>query len=94
MDAEPVLRCQFIEDDKQPYWQPFENPDGIQWVEFVLNDDKQAAIEQFIKSPFYYKGQMLNVRLIRTADNDIICVKICHACSDAGGLKAYLQLLA
>jgi len=94
LDAEPVLRCQFIEDDKQPYWQPFENPDGIQWVEFVLNDDKQAAIEQFIKSPFYYKGQMLNVRLIRTADNDIICVKICHACSDAGGLKAYLQLLA
>ncbi|MEQ8176581.1 MAG: condensation domain-containing protein [Syntrophomonadaceae bacterium] len=94
LNAEPVLRCRFIEDDKQPYWQPFEKPNEIQWVEFVLNDDKQAAIEQFLKSPFFYEGQMLNVRLIRTGDNDVICVKICHACSDAGGLKQYLQLLA
>jgi len=94
LDAEPVLRCQFIEDDKQPYWQPFENPEEIQWFEFVQNDSKQAAIEQFLKSPFYCEEQMLSVRLIRVNDNDTLCVKICHACSDAGGLKQYLQLLS
>ncbi len=96
LDAEPILRCQFIENDKQPYWQPFDNPDQIQWFEFVLvqNDSKQAAIEQFLKSPFYYEEQMLSVRLIRVNDNDILCVKIAHACSDAAGLKQYLQLLA
>ena len=53
LDAEPILRCQFIENDKQPYWQPFENPDEIPWFEFVQNDSKQVAIEQFLKSPFY-----------------------------------------
>ncbi|MEN6389156.1 MAG: condensation domain-containing protein [Syntrophomonas sp.] len=94
LDAEPVLRCQFIEDDKQPYWQPFDNPDEIQWFEFVQNDSKQATIEQFLKSPFYYEEQMLSVQLIRVNDYDILCVKIAHACSDAAGLKQYLQLLA
>ncbi len=94
LDAEPVLRCQFIESDKQPYWQPFENPDEIQWFEFVQNDSKQVAIEQFLKSPFYCEEQMLSVQLIRVNDNDTLCVKISHACSDAGGLKQYLQLLA
>jgi len=94
LDAEPILRCQFIENDKQPYWQPFENPDEIPWFEFVQNDSKQVAIEQFLKSPFYCEEQMLSVRLIRVNDNDTLCVKICHACSDGGGLKQYLQLLA
>lgn len=94
LDAEPILRCQFIENDKQPYWQPFENPDQIQWFEFVENDSRQVAIEQFLKSPFYYEEQMLSVRLIRVNDHDTLCVKICHACSDGAGLKQYLQLLA
>ncbi|HEX3012121.1 MAG TPA: condensation domain-containing protein [Syntrophomonadaceae bacterium] len=94
LDAEPVLRCQFIENDKQPYWQPFENPDEVQWFEFIQNDSNQATIEQFLKSPFYCKEQMLSVQLIRVNDNDTLCVKISHACSDAGGLKQYLQLLA
>ncbi len=94
LDAEPVLQCQFIENDKQPYWQPFENPDEIQWFEFVQNDSLQVAIEQFLKSPFYCEEQMLSVQLIRANNNDTLCVKICHACSDAGGLKQYLQLLA
>lgn len=94
LDAEPVLRCRFIEDEKQPYWQPFKNPGEMQWFEFVQNDSKQAAIEQFLKNPFYCEEQMLNVQLIRVNDNDILCVKICHACSDGAGLKQYLQLLA
>ncbi|MEN6462776.1 MAG: condensation domain-containing protein [Syntrophomonas sp.] len=94
LDAEPVLRCQFIENDKKPYWKPFEKPDEIQWFELLQSDNKQAAIEQFLKSPFYCEEQMLSVQLIRASDNDTLCVKICHACSDAAGLKQYLQLLA
>ncbi|MEN6389155.1 MAG: condensation domain-containing protein [Syntrophomonas sp.] len=94
LDAEPVLGCQFIEDDKQPYWQRFEKLEELQWFDLVRNDNKQEAVEQFSKSSYYCEGQMLNVQVIRATDNDTLCVKICHACSDAGGLKAYLQLLA
>lgn len=94
LDAEPVLRCLFFEDDKQPHWQPFENPDTIRWFEFIQADNKQAAIDQFLKSPFYCERQMLSVQLIRADHDDTLGVKICHACSDGGGLKQYLQLLA
>ena len=94
LDAEPVLGCQFIVDDKQPYWQRFESPDEMQWFEFVQEDDKQEATQQFLKSPFAFDGQQVNVRLIRTEDGDILCLKISHACSDSAGLKEYLDLLA
>lgn len=95
LDAEPILRCQYIQNDKQSYWQPFENPDEIQWFEFIQSDNEQAAaIVQFLKSPFYNEEQLLSVQLIRASDNDTLCVKICHACSDGGVLKQYLQLLA
>lgn len=94
LDAEPVLGCKFIEDKKQPYWQRFESPDEIQWYDFVQNDNKEEAVEQFLKSPFALEGQQVNVRLIRAMDGDTLCVKISHGCSDAAGLKEYLQLLA
>lgn len=94
LDAEPVLGCRFFEDEKQPYWQRFEQPDKIPWFESVQKDNKQEAVEQFLKSQFIHEGQQLNVRLIRAQAGDSLCVKICHACSDAGGLKEYLQLLA
>ncbi len=94
LDAEPILGCQFIEDEKQPYWQRFEQPDEIPWFEFVQKDNKQEAVEQFLTGPFIGEGQQINVLLIRTPAGDNLCIKICHACSDAGGLKEYLQLLA
>lgn len=94
LDAEPVLGCRFIEDEKQPYWQRFEKPDEIQWFEFVQNDNKQEAVEQFLKGPFIHDGQQVNVQLIRAEGGDTLCIKINHSCSDATGLKEYLQLLA
>ncbi|PKM78140.1 MAG: hypothetical protein CVU90_03710 [Firmicutes bacterium HGW-Firmicutes-15] len=94
LDAEPVLGCRFIEDEKQPYWQRFERPDEMQWFEFVTKDNKKEATQQFLKSPFTHDGQQVNVRLIRTEDGDTLCIKISHACSDAAGLKEYLDLLA
>jgi len=94
LDAEPVLGCRFIEDEKQPYWQRFENPDEMPWFKFIQKENKEETVEQFLKSPFACEGQQVNVRLIRTEDGDTLCVKISHACSDAAGLKQYLDLLA
>lgn len=50
LDAEPVLGCRFIEDDKQAYWQRFDNPDEVQWIKFVQNDNKQEAMEKELSS--------------------------------------------
>ncbi len=94
LDAEPVLGCRFVEDEKKPYWQRFESPDEIQWFEFIHNDNKEEAVEQFLKSPFPHEEQQVYVQLIRSQDGDTLCIKISHACADATGLKEYLQLLA
>lgn len=94
LDAEPVLGCRFIEDEKRPYWQRFEEPDEIPWFEFIQGDNEQETVEHFLKCPFALAGQQVNVRLIRAEGGDTLCIKICHACSDAKGLKEYLQLLA
>lgn len=93
LDAEPVLGCRFIEDE-QPYWRRFEEPDEIMWFEFVKSDNKQEAAGRFLKSTFAHDGQQIKVRLIRSRDKDTLCVKISHACSDAAGLKQYLEILA
>ncbi len=94
MDVEPILGCRFVEDDKQPYWQRFEHLDNMPWFEFTLDAKQQEAVERFLIGQFYVPGQLLNIRLIRTGSVDTLCVKICHACSDAGGLKQYLGLLS
>lgn len=94
LDAEPVLGCRFVEDEKKPYWQRFESLDEIQWFEFIQNDNKEEAAAQFLKSPFAHTDQQVNVQLIRAQYEDVLCIKISHACSDAAGLKEYLQLLA
>jgi len=94
LEAEPILGCRFIEDKKQPYWQRFDDLDELQWFACISSDNKNGSLDRFIKSPFFHEGQQLNVCLAQANDGDSLCVKINHACSDAGGLKQYLQLLA
>lgn len=94
LDLEPVLGCTFVENDPQPYWRRFDDLDEMQWFTCINTDDKQEPIDRFVKGPFYHEGQQINVALFHAPDGDSLCIKICHACSDAGGLKSYLELLA
>lgn len=94
LDAEPILGCHFVEDNPQPYWQRFNNPDDMQWFECISADEKDAVIEHFVKRPFFHEGQQINVCLIHAADCHTLVVKMSHGCCDAGGLKEYLALLA
>lgn len=79
LDAEPVLGCRFVEDEKQPYWQRFESPDEIPWFEFAQNNNKEEAADQFLKRPFAHEEQQVNVQLIRAEEGDTLCIKISHA---------------
>lgn len=94
LDAEPILGCRFVEDEKQPYWQRCDDLDEMQWLVCISTDHKDEAIDCFLKSPFFHAGQQINVCLVQAEGGDSLCVKISHACSDAGGLKEYLELLA
>lgn len=94
LDAEPILGCKFVEDEKVAYWKRFEDLEGIKWFGFELADNKRGATEQFLKSSFAFEGQQVYVQLIRAGEGDTLCVKINHSCSDGAGVKEYLQLLA
>ncbi|NLW91334.1 MAG: hypothetical protein GXY34_07010 [Syntrophomonadaceae bacterium] len=94
LDTEPVLGCRFVEEDPQPRWQRFENLDEMQWLACTSPDNLDEAIDRFIKDSFFHEEQQLNVGLFQTEGGDTLVVKISHTCSDAGGLKDYLQLLA
>ncbi len=94
LDAEPILGCQFIEDEKTAYWQRFENLDKLSWFEFKQAKDEEEAVMQFLRSSFPLEGQQILVRLIRLEQADVIGVKINHAASDGRGAKDYLELLA
>lgn len=94
LDAEPVLGCRFVEEDPQPRWQRFDNLDEMQWLACTSPDNQDEAIDRFIKDSFFHEEQQLNVGLFQTEGGDTLVVKISHACSDAGGLKDYLKLLA
>lgn len=95
IEAEPILGSRFIERKYHPYWQRFIDLDSIEWFSLEETLDKQKAINRFLTTPLNNEHeQQLKVKLIRSKENDTLCVKISHACCDGGGLKAYQQILA
>lgn len=95
IEAEPILGSRFIEKKFHPYWQQFTDLDSIEWFSLEKTRVKQKAINKFLTTPLNNEHeQQVKVKLIRSRENDTLCVKISHACCDGGSLKAYQQILA
>jgi len=94
VDAEPVLGCRFIETDP-PYWKRLDNIDKIKFCSFEKTDNMDEAVQQFLENPLDMdKDPMVKVKLIRSAQDDTLCIKINHACCDGTGTKEYIKLLS
>ncbi len=95
VDIEPILGCRFIEDEHRPYWQRLVNLDDIEWCSLEETRDKETALRKFLRktSDMEHDPQVM-VKLIRSGENDTMCVKLSHDCCDGGGVKEYLELLA
>jgi len=94
VDAEPVLKCRFIEDDP-PYWKPLENIGIINFCSMEETDDIEGATQNFIQRPIDIDNDpMVSVKLIRSQQFDVLALKINHACCDGVGALEYIQLLA
>ncbi|AGL02374.1 condensation domain-containing protein [Desulfoscipio gibsoniae] len=95
IEAEPILGSRFIEKKHHPYWQRFTDLDSIEWFSLEEARVKQKAINRFLTTPLNNEHeQQVKAKLIRSRENDTLCIKISHACCDGGGLKAYQQILA
>ncbi len=94
LDAEPILKCRLIEADP-PYWKPLENIGVVNFCSFQEAEDIDASVQDFVESTVNLDQEpMLNVRLIRSGQYDVLAFKINHACCDGAGAKEYIQLLA
>ena len=91
--VEPILGCCLVEVDDQLVWKQREDLDKIEACSIVETQEIQAELWNFVSEKYNYVDDcQVKVRIVR-ADFDTICVKIHHACSDAGGLKQYIKLL-
>lgn len=94
---EPILGCRFIEADT-PYWEPqpatFEFP-LCSLVNCHGEDQLEADVRTFLTEPGDRAvGPMVQTKLFRTVTSDTLGVKLSHLCSDGGGVKEYVALLA
>lgn len=94
LDVEPILGCRLIENDNNPVWELRGDLDEIELCSVIETEALDAELQKFIGARYAFVSDcQIKVKVLRT-ESDTICVKINHACSDAGGLKQYLNLLA
>lgn len=91
--VEPILGCCLVEVDNEIVWKQREDLDQLEACSIVETQEVEAELQAFVSKKYNYVNDcQVKVRIVR-ADFDTICVKIHHACSDAGGLKQYIKLL-
>lgn len=93
IDVEPVLGCRFMEETK-PYWKRLSDIDNLTWCCLESTQNKVETLEKFLESPLEPEYRQLQAKIIRLDQNDLLCLKLDHACTDGGGVKQYVQLLA
>lgn len=93
LDVSPILGCYFMKNENNPVWERCEDFDEIDFFSIIEIEDVDTEVQTFISASFDFANDcQVKVRVLR-AESDTICVKISHVCSDAGGLKQYLNLL-
>lgn len=94
VEAEPVLGCCFVEHPRQPYWKRMDTINITQYCLFEETDDGEASLQAFLAEALNPCIQPMQVKLLRTPEKDILCIKLDHACCDGGGAQEYVHLLA
>lgn len=94
-DLEPVLGCQFTLDEDRPYWQRIKDLDRIDWCPAEVTEEPEHALNRFLCSGLNTEeGPQIKTKLLRTAGQDCLAIKLNHTCGDGGALKEYIYLLA
>lgn len=91
MDAEPVLGCRFVTDEKEAYWQRV--PDEERTPLCFTTDP--AVYREFAGAPFDpRKHQGLQACLLRQGDSDCLLFRVSHVAADAAGTREAVGTVA
>lgn len=93
-DAEPILGCRFVSHWRGHYWQRCEHLDAFVPKNIVQTDHMDSDVLRFLLFPMDpLTDPPLHVRLFRK-DHDVLCIKLSHMASDAGGLKELVYMIS
>jgi len=94
VEAEPVFKCRFIEDE-QPYWKPLDNISMVDFCSLETTNNINQSIKDYIESPMNIDiDPVVKLKLFRSPEYDVLVLKINHVCCDGAGVLEYVQLLA
>jgi len=91
LDAEPILGCRFVEHWFRPYWQRYEDLDGLPFFEIRETEDSEQELTRFLVSELALPVRVL---LLREKDSDRVCIKFAHRVGDGVAVAQFGCLLA
>ncbi|MBU0992646.1 MAG: hypothetical protein KJ737_09150 [Proteobacteria bacterium] len=95
--AEPVLGCRYVPATWRQYWERLENPESCALVSVIETDGEPDDISRFleINQPINHLiGPQVHFYLLRSPENDILCIKISHVAGDGGGVRDLCYLVS
>jgi len=93
IDVQPILGCRLIENDDVAIWERRGDIDEIEMCTVVETQDVELELQNFIAQRYDFDHDcQVKVKIFR-GESDTVCLKVNHACCDAGGFKEYLHIL-
>jgi len=94
MDAEPVLGCKYIANRKRSYWERSDNLESLEYFTFIKSENPEVDIRKIVLYQIDPSIEsIIQIKLIRTKEKDILYIKSDHSVMDGGGFYDYLTLL-
>lgn len=93
-DAEPVVGCSFRTDERRAYWQRMSDLDGAKLLVQEGVSDPDAMMRSFQAAEVSDEGPQATVALFRSAQRDVLGIKVSHVLADGQAAKQYAYLLA
>jgi NRPS condensation-like uncharacterized protein len=94
LDAEPILGCAFRTGPFRAWWERMPDLDATRPFSVVENGDPERDYVAFHAEPIADAGPQAAVRLFRSAERDVLGVKVSHVLADGQAAKQYAYLLA
>ncbi|WP_349670690.1 hypothetical protein [Lacrimispora sp.] len=94
VEAFPLLKCGFNEEERRPYWESRSNTTN-EMLTLIETADAETAVNQFLVSEINTStGPQIKLWVIRNGKADTLVILMNHMLCDAAGFKDYLYLLS
>jgi len=95
LDLAPILSCRFVEHPVSSYFKHRDDLSTLDLCSICETETPEEKLREYIALELDSQyDPMVQVIILRSPEHDVLCIKMDHTASDAGGLKEYAYLLA